>query len=62
MDIHISFILYQVALVNVVLSNRSGKEEGDGYQVFTKLLYKVLTRAIMNEGIFLKMKVLKWIE
>ena len=31
MDIHLSFILYQVALVNVVLRNRSGKEEGDGF-------------------------------
>ena len=56
MDIHISFILYQVALVNVVQSNMSGKEEWDGYQVVTKLKYIVLTRPFMNEVILLKTK------
>ena len=31
MDIHISIISYQVALVNVIQSTMSGKEVWDGY-------------------------------
>ena len=59
MDIHISFIVYQVAVVNVVQSNMSGKE------VLSKFLPSCRTYFLLElywMKPYFKTKVLKGVE